>query len=48
MAHEQGNILDTGDLFPDMKVSTVGGDELTLPEDFNQKWTVLLFYRGHW
>jgi peroxiredoxin len=40
--------LATGEQFPGITASRVGGGELTLPQDVAGKWTVLLFYRGHW
>jgi peroxiredoxin len=40
--------LDTGDRFPRMTLNLVGGGSLTLPDDLAAKYTVILFYRGHW
>ena len=40
--------LDAGDLFPQLTVSLLGGDTLSLPEDVAGHWCVVLFYRGHW
>lgn len=48
MARESGRILDTGDLFPVMELDSVSGEKIILPEDFDRRWTILLFYRGHW
>jgi len=44
MAHK----LDAGTTFPGMKLTTVGGDTLTLPDDITTAYQVVLFYRGHW
>jgi len=40
--------LDRGETFPNIALSVVNGDDLTLPEDVKGSWTVLLAYRGHW
>ena len=48
MAREQAPILDAGDVFPSLQLMTTDGNQLTLPSNFNGKWTVLLFYRGNW
>jgi alkyl hydroperoxide reductase subunit AhpC len=48
MSRSNCTILDTGDNFPALEFSAVGGGMVTLPEDFGERWNVLLFYRGHW
>ena len=40
--------LANGQQFPTITASRVGGGELTVPQSTEGKWTVLLFYRGHW
>jgi thiol-disulfide isomerase/thioredoxin len=40
--------LTNGQHFPTITASRVGGGEMTLPQSIEGKWTVLLFYRGHW
>jgi peroxiredoxin len=40
--------LNTGDPFPTLTASRVGGGAMTLPQDLAGHWSVLLFYRGHW
>ncbi len=40
--------LTNGQLFPTITASRVGGDEMTVPQALEGKWSVLLFYRGHW
>jgi len=42
------NKLDSGDLFPEMKLQTADGAALTLPERGAGTWSVLLVYRGRW
>ena len=42
---EKLNLLDT---FPSIKLSVAGGGTLTLPEDIETPYAILLFYRGHW
>ena len=41
-------ILDSGDAFPDLTFSKVGGGQLSLPGDLDGQWGVVLLYRGHW
>jgi hypothetical protein len=40
--------LNTGDQFPNMSVSLVGGGEMNLPGDLDGSYNIVLFYRGHW
>ena len=40
--------LDAGDKFPAMTLNLVGGGTVTLPDDLDAKFSVVLFYRGHW
>lgn len=40
--------LDTGDPFPSMTLALVGGTALTVPDEINASYAILLFYRGHW
>jgi peroxiredoxin len=40
--------LENGLHFPTITATRVGGGEMTIPQDVAGKWTVLLFYRGHW
>jgi peroxiredoxin len=40
--------LNAGDSFPRMTLNLVDGGKLELPEGFNAKYNVILFYRGHW
>lgn len=37
--------LNTGDLFPEYVVNTVGGTRLRVPQDISGEYSVLLFYR---
>lgn len=48
MARQGSLILDTGEPFPSLEMDSVGGERVVLPRDFRGKWSVLLFYRGHW
>jgi len=45
---EDGPILEAGDVFPAIEFESINGNSVVLPDDFAGKWTVLLFYRGHW
>jgi peroxiredoxin len=40
--------LNNGRIFPTITASRIGGGEVTIPQDLAGKWTILLFYRGHW
>ncbi|MBA2679858.1 MAG: redoxin domain-containing protein, partial [Ktedonobacteraceae bacterium] len=40
--------LENGTQFPTITAARVDGGEMTVPQDVAGKWTVLLFYRGHW
>ncbi len=40
--------LENGALFPTLTAARVGGGEMTIPQDVAGKWTIVLFYRGHW
>jgi hypothetical protein len=31
-----------------MKFNVVNNDVIVLPDNFGNKWNVLIFYRGHW
>ena len=42
------NKLDAGARFPSMELALVGGGTLTLPDDIDAPYQVVLFYRGHW
>ncbi len=37
-----------GDQFPALKLALPGGDSILLPDDFNESWAYILFYRGGW
>ncbi len=47
MARAGTTILDTGDLFPAMEFIATDGGKVTLPAGLKGRWSVLLFYRGH-
>jgi len=40
--------LNLGDAFPSITLNLVGGGTLNLPGDLDSKYSVVLFYRGHW
>ena len=40
--------LNTGDTFPRLTLDLVAGGTLTVPDDLDAKYKVILFYRGHW
>ena len=48
MTYTTNNRLDLGDQFPEMTLSLVDGNSLTLPGDLNGNWSIFLLYRGHW
>lgn len=39
--------LDEGQRFPTVSGDTVVGGRLSVPDDLEKEWSVLLFYRGH-
>jgi peroxiredoxin len=41
-------LLNPGDAFPTLTVTTPGGPTLTLPDEFDSGFGVVLFYRGSW
>jgi peroxiredoxin len=41
-------MLTSGDQFPDISLTSVTGDTLSLPADLETPYTIVLFYRGHW
>ena len=43
-----GNKIDKGGQFPDIELSIVGGDKLSIPGDIATPYALVLFYRGHW
>ena len=40
--------LTAGTVFPDLTLNIAGGETMSLPDDLNSAYTVVLFYRGHW
>ena len=40
--------LNPGDIFPEITLHAVGGDEIQLPGDLDSPMTIVLFFRGHW
>jgi peroxiredoxin len=41
-------VLNPGDQFPRLTITTTGGQTLTLPDAFTGDFGVVLFYRGSW
>ena len=48
MARTQTRKLDSGDAFPDFRVSVLDNAETSIRSQLSGSWSVLLFYRGHW
>lgn len=42
------SLLQNDDPFPAVSGPTVSGGELTIPDDLNREWSVILYYRGEW
>ena len=40
--------LGIGSTFPSFPLTLVDGRTVTLPEDLDGRYRVILFYRGHW
>ena len=43
-----GEKLRIGDTFPSVTLNLVGGSSVTLPDELESDFAVVLFYRGHW
>ena len=43
-----GDKLRAGEKLPRISLDVVGGGSLTLPDDIQTDFAVLLLYRGHW
>ena len=41
-------MLTSGDQFPEIRLTSVTGDALSLPADLKSPYSIVLFYRGHW
>lgn len=48
MARIDCEILDTGAPFPRLDFRVIGDESVSFPRDLEGRWTVLMFYRGHW
>ncbi|MFK7894449.1 MAG: hypothetical protein AB8G23_01365 [Myxococcota bacterium] len=42
---EKLNLMDT---FPAVQLNITDGSTLTLPDDIQTDYAIVLFYRGHW
>lgn len=40
--------LDVGDFFPRLELTLVGGGRMGLPDQMDNRYRIVLFYRGHW
>ena len=40
--------LAGGDDFPSLSLNIAGGGTVSLPDDIDTDYAVILFYRGHW
>ncbi|WP_419945797.1 hypothetical protein [Candidatus Poriferisodalis sp.] len=40
--------LDSGGLFPELTLSDLDDEQVTIPDVFGAGWGVVLVYRGHW
>ena len=40
--------LGIGAIFPKMTLNLVDGSTLSLPDGLDDKYRIILFYRGHW
>jgi hypothetical protein len=45
MARSGATFLDTGDRFPDMDLQLISGQSMKIPQDLEDGFAVLLFYR---
>ncbi len=40
--------LNAGDTLPEVVLSRIGGESLSVPKDIDADFGIVLFYRGHW
>ena len=40
--------LDSGYTFPEITLSDLNDEQVTIPDVFGDGWGVVLVYRGHW
>lgn len=43
-----GSMLQAGDTFPSTRLELTDGRSVVLPDDGGSRYTIALFYRGHW
>ena len=43
-----GGKLQQSDRFPALTFKLLNGDAIRIPDEAPSRYTVLLFYRGHW
>ena len=48
MARSRQCPLDAGTAFPALDLTLVDGTSLSLPADLDDRWGIILLYRGHW
>lgn len=48
MARLGKQFLDTGDRFPELDLQLISGRTLKLPQEFEEGYSVIFFYRGYW
>jgi hypothetical protein len=48
MARAGTHILDSGEAFPTLEMSTVKHGRIVVPKMFERGWVVFLLYRAHW
>jgi hypothetical protein len=47
MAQAETAKLDSGSVFPDIRLQFAGGGGATIPVDFKGNWVVFIIYRSH-
>lgn len=40
--------LGNGEVFPTVTAPAVDNGAMTLPDDLEGSWALIVFYRGHW
>lgn len=40
--------LIPGTKFPELTMNIAGGNTISLPDDLQSTYSIILFYRGHW
>ena len=48
MTRSGTQILDSGEAFPKLEISTVKHGRIVVPKNFDGGWGLFVLYRAHW